>query len=101
MFSVRLKELREAYKLNQTELGEILGVTNQTVSNWENGNIASSIEMVEKIANYFKVSVDYLLFRTDSLTIKVNNLTLEQIAHVQSIVNDIEELNRKIKKSSE
>ncbi|WP_195941295.1 helix-turn-helix domain-containing protein [Faecalibacillus intestinalis] len=101
MFSVRLKELREAYKLNQTELGEILGVTNQTVSNWENGNIAPSIEMVEKIANYFKVSVDYLLFRTDSLTIKVNNLTLEQIAHVQSIVNDIEELNRKIKKSSE
>ena len=101
MFSVRLKELREAYKLNQTELGEILGVTNQTVSNWENGNIAPSIEMVEKIANYFKVSVDYLLFRTDSLTIKVNNLILEQIAHVQSIVNDIEELNRKIKKSSE
>lgn len=101
MFSVRLKELREAYKLNQTELGEILGVTNQTVSNWENGNIAPSIEMVEKIANYFKVSVDYLLFRTDFLTIKVNNLTLEQIAHVQSIVNDIEELNRKIKKSSE
>ena len=101
MFSVRLKEQREAYKLNQTELGEILGVTNQTVSNWENGNIAPSIEMVEKIANYFKVSVDYLLFRTDSLTIKVNNLTLEQIAHVQSIVNDIEELNRKIKKSSE
>lgn len=101
MFSVRLKELREACKLNQTELGEILGVTNQTVSNWENGNIAPSIEMVEKIANYFKVSVDYLLFRTDSLTIKVNNLTLEQIAHVQSIVNDIEELNRKIKKSSE
>lgn len=101
MFSVRLKELREAYKLNQTELGEILGVTNQTVSNWENGNIAPSIEMVEKIANYFKVSVDYLLFRTDSLTIKVNNLTLEQTAHVQSIVNDIEELNRKIKKSSE
>lgn len=101
MFSVRLKELREAYKLNQTELGEILGVTNQTVSNWENGNIAPSIERVEKIANYFKVSVDYLLFRTDSLTIKVNNLTLEQIAHVQSIVNDIEELNRKIKKSSE
>lgn len=101
MFSVRLKELREAYKLNQTELGEILGVTNQTVSNWENGNIAPSIEMVEKIANYFKVSIDYLLFRTDSLTIKVNNLTLEQIAHVQSIVNDIEELNRKIKKSSE
>ena len=101
MFSVRLKELREAYKLNQTELGEILGVTNQTVSNWENGNIAPSIEMVEKIANYFKVSVDYLLFRTDSLTIKVNNLTLEQIAYVQSIVNDIEELNRKIKKSSE
>lgn len=101
MFSVRLKELREAYKLNQTELGEILGVTNQTVSNWENGNIAPSIEMVEKIANYFKVSVDYLLFRTDSLTIKVNNLTLEQIAHVQSIVNDIEELNKKIKKSSE
>lgn len=101
MFSVRLKELREAYKLNQTELGEILGVTNQTVSNWGNGNIAPSIEMVEKIANYFKVSVDYLLFRTDSLTIKVNNLTLEQIAHVQSIVNDIEELNRKIKKSSE
>lgn len=101
MFSVRLKELREAYKLNQTELGEILGVTNQTVSNWENGNIAPSIEMVEKIANYFKVYVDYLLFRTDSLTIKVNNLTLEQIAHVQSIVNDIEELNRKIKKSSE
>lgn len=39
MFGTRLKELRTAYDLNQVQLAKELGVSKQSISNWENDNI--------------------------------------------------------------
>lgn len=56
-----LKELRTKKHLTGEELGNALNVTKVAISNWENGNRTPDTEMLKKIANYFDVSLDYLL----------------------------------------
>lgn len=63
MLSQRIRELRLALNISQVKLAEILGVTKQSVSNWENDNIQPSIEILVKLAEVFGVSTDYLLAR--------------------------------------
>lgn len=65
MFGEKLKELRLRNKLSQSQLAMAIGVTNQNVSDWENGKSETSFEMLVKIADFFGVSTDYLLGRTD------------------------------------
>jgi len=84
-----IKSLRTSKKISQVELSKILGVTKQCISNWENDNIVPSIEMLIKIADFFDVSTDYLLGRTDKRTIDVSDLTDEQIVHVSFIVKNL------------
>ena len=52
MFPIRLKNLRQSKELNQVQLASKLGVKKQSVSNWENGNIMPSIDMLIKIADF-------------------------------------------------
>lgn len=89
MFYERIKELRNSLGINQVEFGRRLGVTKQCISNWENGNIQPSIDMLIRICNLFSISSDYLLGLTSELTVDVSGLSSEQIRHVQNIVNDI------------
>lgn len=89
MFDERIKELRLSLGLNQIQFGRKLFITKQCVSNWENGNIQPSIDMLIKICNVFHVSADYLLGLTNECSLDVSGLTSEQILHIQSIVNDI------------
>lgn len=60
-FQHRLKELRTESNLTGEELGKIFKVTKTAVSNWEAGNRQPDTETLIKMANYFGVSVDYLL----------------------------------------
>ena len=89
MLNQRIKELRLARGINQVKLAEALGVTKQSVSNWENDNIQPSIEILMKLAEYFCVSTDYLLGLEEKITLDVSNLSAEEIAHIQQIINDI------------
>ncbi|WP_294405784.1 XRE family transcriptional regulator [uncultured Clostridium sp.] len=75
--SDRLKELRKSNNLTQTELGKILGVGKTTVSMYENNNSTPNDEIKLKIAEYFNVSVDYLLGKTDTKNYtEDNNVTI-------------------------
>lgn len=68
MFGDRLKELRKGKNLTQEEIGEICQVAKQTISNWENNITQPPFEIVNKLAQYFGVSVEYLLnFTQDDL----------------------------------
>ena len=58
-----LKELRDEKKQTQTELAEILHVSQKTYSNYENGKRQPNIETLIDMANYFRVSIDYLVGR--------------------------------------
>ena len=64
-FGIKLKELRIEKGLSQRKLGELLGFCNQTVSFWETGSREPDLDALIKIADFFEVSVDYLLGRED------------------------------------
>ncbi len=66
VFHERLKYLRNSKKLTQKELAEKLGLNNtSTISKYESGDATPSFEIIDKIADLFGVSVDYLMGRTD------------------------------------
>lgn len=67
-FSLRLKELRKTNNLTLEQLGKNIGSTKATMSNYETGQKKPSLDMVIKIADYFQVSIDYLVGRTDDPT---------------------------------
>lgn len=89
MFSERIKELRISMCMNQVEFGNKLGVTKQSVSNWENNNIQPSIDILIKISRQFYVSTDYLLGLDDKRTLDITGLSDTQIFHLQSIINEL------------
>jgi transcriptional regulator with XRE-family HTH domain len=61
----RIKNLRLEKNISQNELAKALGLTQQAISAYENGLREPDLETLNKLANYFNVSVDYLLGRTD------------------------------------
>lgn len=89
MFGDRIKSLRQSFNLSQVQLAEQLGVSKQTVSNWENNNILPSIEMLVKISHHFSVCTDYLLELDERTYIEVTDLTSSEIAHIQQLITDI------------
>lgn len=95
MFFERIHELRNSLGINQVEFGRRLHVTKQCVSNWENGNIQPSVDMLIQICTLFHVSADYLLGLSVNCSLDVTGLTAEQILHIQNIVNDIRNANPK------
>ena len=64
-FSERLKDLRTAKNLTMEQLGNEIGSTRATISNFENGQRKPSLDMLIKLADYFDVSIDYLVGRTE------------------------------------
>lgn len=69
MFSLRLKELRESKKISQQELAAKIGVSQSTIGMWESRKREPSFSTIEKIADFFGVSVDYLLGRSSETSI--------------------------------
>ena len=61
MFAKRLTNLREKKNLYQKDIAEIFNIEQATVSNWEKGKRIPDSDMLIKLANFFEVSVDYLL----------------------------------------
>lgn len=61
----RLKEIREDKDLTQKEVAEIIHVSQQQYNKYELGINSIPIEKLNKLANYYHTSTDYLLYRTD------------------------------------
>ena len=85
----RLKELRSAVGLNQSEMAEKLGVSVSSYQKYERekNSIMPSIEVLIKIAEFFKVSVDYLLGRENQS--ESDNITSKDSIreHLNAILN--------------
>ena len=64
MVLVNLKNIREDNDVRQKTLASVLGVSQNTYSQYENGIISILPEMLILLADYFDVSIDYLLGRT-------------------------------------
>lgn len=66
MFGTRLAALRKQKKLSQYELAEKLGFSRGKLANYEQGTREPDYETLKFLANFFDVSIDYLLGNSDS-----------------------------------
>lgn len=58
---MRLKALRKKENMTLEDVAALIGVSYQTISNWEKGTTEPDINSIKKLASYFKVTTDYLL----------------------------------------
>ncbi|MBQ8944414.1 MAG: helix-turn-helix transcriptional regulator [Clostridia bacterium] len=73
-----LKLLRNEHKISQQKLAEAVGVSQQSINKYENQSVEPEIAVLIKIADYFSVSVDYLIGRTSSPDFNVSSLTKDE-----------------------
>lgn len=95
----RLKYLRKIYNVTQEDLAQYLGVKRNTISDWESGNSEPNIENIILIADYFNVTIDYLLNNKTNnrisnplclkIMFKANNFNLEQQKKLINILDNI------------
>lgn len=64
-FETRLRELRTEKGVSQQELGNILHTSKMAISHWESGHSEPCIAQLIVLADYFGVSIDYLVGKTD------------------------------------
>ena len=63
---MRLKELRRQRKITQLKLAMDLGMNQNSISRYESGEREADYRTLIRFADYFDVSIDYLLERTDN-----------------------------------
>lgn len=68
IFADRIKALRKEKKATQSDLAKLLDVTKTQISDLENSKTTTSIERLCILADYFEVSLDYLVGRSDDPT---------------------------------
>ncbi|WP_283578632.1 helix-turn-helix domain-containing protein [Limosilactobacillus ingluviei] len=78
MLGQKIRDLRKQKRLSQTELGKYIGVSQTTVTAWENGRAEPSSGYLSKLADYFNVTTDYLLGRPEKHEDDQEELDLEQ-----------------------
>ncbi|MDR0293019.1 MAG: helix-turn-helix domain-containing protein [Oscillospiraceae bacterium] len=61
----RIRELRKEKELTQTQLARMMKVSQGTLSYWERGDFEPDYDALKWMADFFQVSTDYLLCRTD------------------------------------
>lgn len=84
----RIKELRKSKNMTQTDLAKLLNVKQNTISNWESERTEIDKSSLLFMCDYFGVSVDYLLGRTDPTPETSNSDTptdLEMPAELESV----------------
>lgn len=111
MFPERLKKLRKEAHLTQKDVADHFNTSPQSYAQWEKGQRSPSKESLEKLANFFNVSVSYLIGETDSkefeedelelantlfrTTVKELNLTPEQKEQFKKDINTFIKQRRK------
>ncbi len=81
----RLYFLREEFDLTQEEMGKIVGTKKYSVYNWESGKEIIPLSKLNTYANYFKVSMDYIVKLDDNKHSENNYHELDKIAIGQNI----------------
>lgn len=111
MFEIHMKliSLRESKKITRTKIYNFLGVTRQTYNSYETGKAVPSLKILIKIAEFYNVSLDYLVGRSplewDNIItyqhIEISNAILscgldpEDIQNIfQAIKNSIDKINK-------
>lgn len=96
-FGQNLQKLRTNNNMTQGDLGKLLNVTQSTIAYYESGKKQPSLETLIVIADYFRVSVDYLLDRMNldtSPTPQTTGLSQENLNLLRKL-NHLTDIDRK------
>lgn len=85
-----LKDLRKQKGLTQEEFSELLGVSNRSISRWENGVNMPTLELLLEIAKYYEVSMDEILDGEE----KPNKMDKETETTLSKVADYDKELNK-------
>ena len=96
IFGQRLKQLRKSHNLTQLEFAKIFNIANGTIGNWESGNREPDFNTLNRIADFFNVSTDYLLGKTDNRNPWQPELSEKD---EKDIAKEIEKLREKLENS--
>ncbi len=94
MIPNRIRHLREQKGLTQAELAKQLGITRSGVNAWEMGISVPSTAYVVELANYFRVSTDFILGQKNAITIATDGLTEEDIRLIYQLIEHLK--NRRV-----
>ena len=92
----RLKYIRETYDVSQEEIGKVLGVSNTSISHYENNDYIIPMKKLSAISDYFNLSIDYIFGFTNlkkyddmkrELDLKVVGKRLAEICYDQNVSN--------------
>lgn len=79
MAFVRLKELRQERKLTQQNIADFTKISRSVLSQYENGIAEPTLSVIIKLADFFNVSADFLIGRTDDFGSLVSSPTVPQL----------------------
>ncbi len=94
----KIRELRIRKGFTQLQLAQLLGISKSVVSSYENAVHLPPYDILIKLSSVFGVSCDYLLGVESQDTISVKGLTETQIQSVESIVNELRDMNQNANK---
>lgn len=85
----RLKILRKKKSISLEDAGKAIGVSWQTVQQWENGKTAPKRQRLDDVANFYNVSINYLLHGTEDQ--KINDISIQSLAqeNVEYLSNSV------------
>ncbi|MBU5308036.1 helix-turn-helix domain-containing protein [Clostridioides mangenotii] len=95
LFGNRLKQLRFEKDMTGEELGKVFNVTKVAISNWESGRRFPDQDTLIHICDYFNVSIDYLLGRTDNKS-PISDIDTKKIEELTNNNEDMHNLIRKL-----
>jgi len=79
MFADRLSQLRKSKKKTQQEMADFLGITRPAYTAYESGSRKPDYSTLEKLADYFETTTDYLLARTDDPSLSKRKIKASDI----------------------
>ncbi len=85
---MRLRQLRNEKGWTLEQVGKEINVSNQTISNWEKGKTQPDIESLIRLANLFKVTIDYLVEREstspdiDALILHISKMSPQKLQDI-------------------
>lgn len=87
---IRIKDLREDRDMRQSDLAQKTGIDQRTISNYETGKTVPDAYALVRLADFFDVSIDYLVGRTEQdLSAQTKRVRL-----IDKIQDELEELKR-------
>lgn len=93
-FGLRIKELREQYKMSQEQLGRRIDRSKSVISSYENNIKIPPLDILTKIAVIFNVSLDYLVGIDKTEMVSIDGLTALQKELLQTIVFEFKDKSK-------